>query len=57
VLVKTSGFEAGEFAKVTCNLGGTAPKAAEFGLAGFKAVGQHGAAMGGLEATSSIAAR
>jgi len=58
VLVKTSGFEAGEFAKVACNLtSGTAPKAAEFGLGGFKAVGQHGATMGGLEATSSIAAR
>jgi hypothetical protein len=58
VLVKTSGFDAGEFARVTCDLaGGTAPEAARFGLSGFKAVDQHGAALERLEATASIASR
>ena len=58
VLVKTAGFDAGEFATVTCNLGeGAAPGPADFGQVGFKAVDQNGAELGGLEATSSVATR
>ncbi len=58
VLVKTAGFDTGEFATVTCNLGkGVALGPAEFGEVGFKAVDQNGAELGGLEAISSVATR
>jgi hypothetical protein len=56
VLVKTTGFDIGEFARVTCNLAsGTALQAADFGHSGFKAVDQHGATIDGLEVTMSVA--
>ena len=55
VLVKTAGFDAGEFANVTCNLAsGAAPKVADFGHSGFKAVDQNGAAIEGLGVSYSI---
>jgi hypothetical protein len=58
VLVKTAGFDAGEFATVTCTLAKEAtPGAADFGQAGFKAVDQNGAPMDGLEVSSSVATR
>jgi hypothetical protein len=58
VLLKTAGFDAGEFAMVTCSIApGSAPRSADFGLAGFKAVDQNGAAIDALGATLSVVRR
>ncbi len=58
VLVKTTGFDVGEFATIAFSAaGGSTPKAADFSTAGFKAVDQNGAAIAGLEVTRSVSTR
>jgi hypothetical protein len=58
VLLKTAGFDPGEFATIACDLApGVSPRSTDFGLGGFKAVDQNGAAIDGLAATLAVVTR
>ncbi len=55
MVVNTSGFDAGEFATVTCDLAkGVSPTAADFTVVSSKVVDQNGAALAGVTVAVAV---